>query len=292
MCLLAMSLQCKRPRFNPWVRKIPWRREWLSGPVFLPGEFQGQRSLMGYRPWGHKDSDRTEQLLLSLDHLFVLFREMAILLLFSCPVMSDSATAWTAVRQASLSLTISWYLPKFISIESVVPSNNVILCSPLLLLPSVFPSIRVFSNELSVHIRWPKYWSFSFSISPSKEYSGFNSFKIYWFALLTFQGTLKSLPQHHSLKAYILWHSTFFIVQLSHFMSIGKTIALTIWTLVGKVTFLLFNTLSRFVIAFLPRSNHLILWVAIHSDFRAHEEELYYCFHLFAMNWWDQMPWS
>ena len=172
---------------------------------------------------------------------------MAILLLFSCQVMPDSVTTWTAAHQASLSLIISWSLPKFVSIESVVPSHNIILFSPLLL-PSVFPSIRVFSNELSVCIRRPKYWSFSFSISPSKEYSGLNSFTIYW-SDLTFQETLKSLLQHHSWKVAILWCSAFFIIQLSHpYMNTGNTIVLTIWTFVGKVMSLLFNTLSRFVI--------------------------------------------
>ena len=184
--------------FDPWVRKIPWRRKWLSSSVFLPGEFQGQRSLVGYRSWGHKDLDMTEQLSLSLGHLSVLFGEIAILLLFSCQVMPDSVTTWTIAHQASLPLIISWSLPQFMSIELVVPFNSIILCSPLLLLPSVFPSITVFSNELSVCIRRPKYWSFSFSISPSKEYSGLNSFKIYWSDLLTFQETLKSLLQHHS----------------------------------------------------------------------------------------------
>ena len=145
------------------------------------------------------------------------------------------------------------------SIESVMPSNNLILCSPLLL-PSVFPSIRVFSNDSVLHIKWPKYWSFSFSISPSNEYSGLISFRIDWFALLAVQGTLKSLLQHHSSKASILQPSSFFIVQLSHpYMTTGKTIALTRWTLVAKVMPLLFNMLSRLVIVFLPRSKRLLI---------------------------------
>ena len=135
------------------------------------------------------------------------------------------------------------------SMESVMPSNNVILCRPLLLLPSIFPSIRVFSNELALHIRWPKYWSFSSSISPSNKYSALTSFRIDWFDLLAIQGTLKSLLQHYSSKASILWRSAFFIVQLSHpYMTTGKTIALTRWTFVGKVMSLLFNMLSRLVI--------------------------------------------
>ena len=141
-----------------------------------------------------------------------------------------------------------------------MPSIHLILCCPLLLLPSIFPSIRVFSNESALGIRWPKYWSFSFSISPSNEYSGLMSFKMDWLDLLAVQGTLKSLLQHHSSKASILHHSAFFIVQLSHpYMITGKTIALTRWTFVGKVTSLLFNMLSRLVIIFLPRSKRLLI---------------------------------
>ena len=139
-----------------------------------------------------------------------------------------------------------------------MPSNHLILCRPLLLLPSIFPSIKVFSNESVLCIRWPKYWSFSFSISPSSEYSGLISFTMDWFDLHTVQGTLKSL-QHYRSKASVLWHSTFFMVQFSHpYMTAGKTIALTIWTFVGKAMSLLFNMLSRWVIAFLPRSKLLI----------------------------------
>ena len=141
------------------------------------------------------------------------------------------------------------------SVESVMPSNYLILCHPLLLLPSIFPSIRVFSNESLLHIRWPQYWSCSFSISPSNEYSALISFRIDWLDHLAVQGTLKSLLQHHSSKASILWYSTFFMVQLSHpYMTTGKIIALSIQTFVGKVMSLLFNLLSRFSIAFLPRS--------------------------------------
>ena len=133
------------------------------------------------------------------------------------------ATSWTASHQAFSSFTTSRSLPKLRSIESVIPSNHLILCCPLLLLPSIFPNIRVFSNESALHIRWPKYWSFSFSISPSNEYSGLISLRIDWFDLLAVQGTLKSLFQHHSPKASILWHSAFFIVQLSHlYMTTGK----------------------------------------------------------------------
>ena len=144
--------------------------------------------------------------------------------------------------------------------ESVMPSNHLILCHHLLLLPPIFPNIRVFSNESALGIRWPKYWSFSFSISSSNDYSGLISFRMDWFDLLAVQGTLKSLFQHHSSKASILWHSAFFMVQLSHpYMTTGKIIALTRWTFVSKVMSLLFNTLTRFVIAFLPRSKCLLI---------------------------------
>ena len=152
-----------------------------------------------------------------------------------------------------------WSLLKLMSIESLVPSNHLILCCPLLLLPSIFPSIRVFSNELNLHIRWPKYWSFSFSISPSNEYSELISFRTDWFDLLAVQETLKSLLQHHSSKASVFWCSAFFMMQLSHpYMTTGKTIALTRWTFVGKVMSLFFM-LSRLVIAFLPRSKRLLI---------------------------------
>ena len=165
------------------------------------------------------------------------------------------ATPWTAAHLASLSFAISQSLLKLMSIELVMPSNHLILCCPLLLLPSVFPNIRVFSKESAFRIKWPKYWSFSFSVRLSNDYSGLISFRTYWLDLLAVQGTLKSLLQYHTLKASILWCSAFFMVQLSHLYVItGKTIALTIRTFVGKVMSLLFNMLSRFVIAFLPRS--------------------------------------
>ena len=169
-------------------------------------------------------------------------------------------TQRTAARQAFLSITKSWSLLKLMSIESVMPSNHLVLCRPLLLLTSIFPSIRVFSSESVLHIRWPKYWSFSFSISPFNEYSGLISFRIDWSDLLAVQGTLKSLLQHHSSEASILWRSAFFIVQLSHpYMTAGKTVILTIQIFVGKVMSLLFNMLSRLVIAFLPRSKCLVI---------------------------------
>ena len=167
---------------------------------------------------------------------------------------------WTAACQASLSITNSWSLLKLMSFESVMPSSHLILCCPLLLSPSIFPSIRVFSSESVLCIRWPKDWNFSFSISPSNEYSGLIYFRMNWLDLLTVQGTLKSLLQHHSSKASILWRSAFFIVQLSHpYMTTGKTIALTRWTFVGKVMSLFFNMLSSLVITFLPRSKRLLI---------------------------------
>ena len=179
--------------------------------------------------------------------------------------MSDFAASCSAACQASLSITSSQNLLKLMSIESVISFNH--LCWPLLLLPSIFPSIRVFSNESVLHIRCPKYWSFSFSISPSNEYSGLISFRIDWLDLLAVQGILKSLLQHHSSKTSVLWCLAFYIVQLSHpYMTTGKAIALTIWTFVGKVMSLLFNTLYRFVIVFLPRSKCLLTsWLPLLS---------------------------
>ena len=169
------------------------------------------------------------------------------------------ATPWTAACQASLSITNFWSPPKPMFIVSVMASNHLILFCPLLL-PSIFPSIRVFSDESTLHIRWPKYWSFSFNISPSNEHLGLISFRMDWLDLLAVQGTLKSLLQQHSSKASILLRSAFFIVQLSHpYMTTGKTIVLTRWTFAGKVMSLLFNMLSSLVIAFLPRSKRLLI---------------------------------
>ena len=170
-------------------------------------------------------------------------------------------------------------------IELMMPFNHLILCHPLLLSPSIFPNIRVFSNESVLRIRWPNYWSFSFSISPSKEYSGLISIWIEWFDLLVVQGTLKSLFQHYNLKASILRCSAFFIVQLSHpYMTTGKTIALTRWTFVGKVTSLLFNMLSRLVITFLPRSKCLLIsWLQSHLQWflEPPKNKVSHCFHFF-----------
>ena len=185
------------------------------------------------------------------------------------------------------------------SIESVMPSNHLILCGPLLLLPSVFHSIRVF-QWVSFSHQWPKYWSFNFNISPSNEHSGLISFRMDWFDLLAVQGTLKSLLQHHSSKASILRHSAFFMVHVSYlYMTTGKTIALSRWTFVGKVMSLLLKILSRLVIVFFPKeqaSFNFMAAVTTCSDFGGpREESLSLCLlfpHLFAMKWPDRMPWS
>ena len=193
--------------------------------------------------------------------------------------------AWTAACQAPLSFIISRSLLKLMSMDLVILSNHFILCHPLLLLPSVFPSIKVFSNESALCIRWPKYWSFSFSISPSNEYSRLISLRIDWFGLLAVQETLKSLPQNHNFKASILLHSAFFLVQLSHsYIITGKTIVLTIQTFVGKVMSLLFNTLSRFVTTFLLRSKGLLIsWLQSPSGviFGAQESKICHSFRFF-----------
>ena len=197
------------------------------------------------------------------------------------------ATPWIAAGQASLSITSSRSLLKLMSVESVMPSNHFILCCPLLLLLSIFLSIRLFSKESVLCIKWPKYWSFSFNISSSNEYSGLISFRMDWLDLLSVQGTLKSLLQHHSSKASILLCSTFFIVQLSHpHMTTGKTIALTRQTFVGKVMSLLFNMLSRLALAFLSRSKHLLIsW--LQSLFAVILEppkiKFCHCFHCFPI---------
>ena len=202
----------------------------------------------------------------------------------SCPILCNPQTV---AHQTSLSFSISLSSLKLISIESVMPSNHFILCHSLLLLPSIFPSIRVFSKELTLHIRWPKNCSFSLSISPFSEYSKLISFRIDQFDLLAVQRTLRSLLQHHNLKVSILWHSAFFMVQLSHpYMITEKTIALTRRTFVNKVMSLLFNTLSRFVIVFLPRSRPLLIsWLkyTLDSDFGAPQNKVSHCFHYFPI---------
>ena len=192
-------------------------------------------------------------------------------------------TPGTTACQASLSITNSWSLLKLISIESMIPSRHLILCHPLLLPPPIFLSTRVFSKESVLCIRWQKYWSFSFSINPSSEYSGLISFRMDWLDLLAVQGTLKSLLQHHSSKASILWCSAFFRAQLSHpYMTTGKTIPLNRWTFVGKAMSA-FNMLSGLVITFLPRSKRLnfMAVVTFCSDFGAQEIKICHCFHFF-----------
>ena len=216
---------------------------------------------------------------------------------FSCSVMSDSL--WPAACQASLSITKSQSLLKLMSIESVIPSDHLILCHALLLPPSIFPSIRTFQNESVLRIRWPKYWGFTFSISPSNEYAGLISFRMDWLDLLAVQRTLKSLFQHHSSKVSILWLPAFFIVQLSHpYMSTGKTIALTKQTFVDKVMSLLFNMLSRLVITFLPRSKRLLIsWLhspstVILEPRKIKSVTISTVSPSICMKWWDQKPWS
>ena len=205
-------------------------------------------------------------------------------MLFSCVQLF--ATPWTAALQASLSITSSQSLLKFMSIELVLLSNHLIICHPILLLPSIFPSIRVFSSESVLHIRWPKYWSFSFSISPSNECLGLISFRMDWLDLLAVQGTLKNLLQHHSSKASILQCSALFIVQLSHpYLATGKIIALTRQTFVGKVMSLLFNTLLRLVITFLPRSKRILIsWLQSPSAVILEPQKIvYHYFHCFPI---------
>ena len=202
------------------------------------------------------------------------------------------ATPWIAACQASLSITNSWSLLKLMAIKSVMPSSHLILCRPLLLLHPIPPSIRVFSNESALRIRWPKYWSFSFSISPSNEHPGLISFRMDWMDLLAVQETLKSLLQHHSSKASIFRCSAFLTVQLSHpYMTTGKTIALTRWTFVGKVMSLHFNMLSRLVITFLPRSKYLLIsWLQSPSAviLEPKKTKSDTCFHYFPI----YLPWS
>ena len=203
---------------------------------------------------------------------------------FSDSVMSDSLRPHGPQHQASLSITNSQSLLKLMSFKSVMPSNHLILCRPLLLPPSIFPSIRVFSKESVPHVRGEKYWSFS--ISPSNEYSGLISFRMDCLDLLAVQGTLKSLLQHHRSKGSILWCSAFFIVQLSHlYMTTGKTIALTRQIFVGKVMSLLFSMLSRLVIAFLPRSKRLFIsWLQLPSAVILEPKNIIsHCFHCFPI---------
>ena len=201
------------------------------------------------------------------------------------------ATPWIAACQASLSITNFQSLLKLMPIESVMPSSHLILCRPLLLLPPIPPKIRVFSNESTLRMKWPKYWSFNFSISPSYEHPGLISFRMDWLDLLAVQGTLKSLLQHHSSKAAILQCSDFFTVQLSHpYMTTGKTITLTRWTFVGKLMSLLFNMLSRLVITFFQGVSILIPWLQSPSAviLEPPKNKVWHCFHCFPI----YLPWS
>ena len=217
-CNVGECLQCRWPEFDPWVRKISCRRKCQPTPVFLPGEFHGQRILAGTAPVQVSSVQSVSRV-----WLFV--------------------TPWIAARQASLSNTNSLRSLILMSIELVMPSSHLILCHSLLLLPPIASSIKVFFNESTLCMRWPKYWSFSFSIIPSKEIPGLISFRMDWLDLLAVQGTLKSLLQHHSSKVSILQRSAFFTVQLSHpYMTTGKTIALTRRTFVGKVMSPLLNS--------------------------------------------------
>ena len=218
---------------DPWVWRIPWRRKWQPTPAFLPGKFHGQRSLVGYRPWSQFSS-------------------------YSCSVLSDfcdlvdcSAPGFSVHQLLELAQTHFYQV-----VDAIQPSHPLSFCSPTFNLSQH----QGLFNESVLCIKRPKYWGFSFSISPSNEYSGLISFRIDWFYLLAVQGILKSLLQHHSSKASILWRSVFLMVQLSHsYMTTGKTIALTRQTFVGKVMSLLFNMLSRLVRAFLSRSKCLLI---------------------------------
>ena len=250
---------------------VGWHH-WLNGHQSdqPSGDDEGQGSLAYCSPWGCR-----------VRHTWVTEQQQ-----------------WTVAHHAPLASTISWSLFKF-STESVMPSNHLILCCFLLLLPSISPSIKSLFRESALCIRWPKYWSFSFSISPSNEHPGLISFRIDWFDLLAIQRTLKSLFQHHNLKVSVLRCSDFFMVQFSHPYTItGKTIALTIQTFVSQMMSLLFNTLSRFVKAFLPRSKLLnfMTAVTIHSDFGAQENKICHCFHFSPSTchevMGDGMPWS
>ena len=267
-------------------------------------------------PWVQTESDMIEKMstfMYTWDYLLETFNNMTSIscslrkvssFLFSHSVVSDSLWPMDCSVPGFPTITNTWSLLKLMSMEVVMPSNYLILCCPLLLLPLIFSSIRVFSNESVLHIRWPKYWSFSLIISPSNEYAGLISFRMGWLDLLAVQGTLKSLLHHHSSKASILLHSAFFIVRLSHpYMTTGKTTALTRQTFIDKVTSLLFNVLSRLVIAFLPRSKCLNFMAANHHlqwFWRAPPQKknkvshCVHCFpiHLFVMKWWDWMPWS
>ena len=276
---IPFSRGSSQPRDQTWVSRTAGRlfTIWATGKPLFPCSHQNETWDMLLISPCHKLSISLSKV---LDINYNLFQSHKQVFLYSCifrfkfplvvpvviAVVQSLNHVWlfvtprTVAHQSSLFITISQSMLKLVSIKSVMPSNHLIFCHPLLLPPSIFPSIRVFSNEPALRIRWPKYWSFSFSISPSNEHSGLISFRMDWLDLLAVWQTLKNLLQHHSSKASILWRSAFFIVQLSHpYMTTGKTIALIRWTFVGKVMSLLFNMLSRLVIAFLPRNKHLLI---------------------------------
>ena len=255
---------------SPWKKNydqprqhIKKQRHYLPTQVHLVKAMVFPVVMYGCESWTIKKASVSSVQLLSHVRLFV--------------------TPWITACQASLSITNSRSSPKPMPIEAVMPSNHLILCRPLLLLPSIFSSIRVFSNESALRIKWPKYWSFSFNISPCNEHPGLISFRMDWLGLLEVQGTLKSLLQHHSSKASILQCSGFFTVQCSHpYMTTGKTIALIRQTFVGKVMSLLFNMLSRLVITFLPRSKHrLISWLQSPSAVILEPSHSFHCFPIY-----------
>ena len=257
VCLCVCVCVCSVVSNSLWAPQAPLsmrfsRQEYWSGlPCPPPAHLSGPGIKPALLHLLHWQADS-----LPLNHLGSPDRNAIVVSSLSCVWVF--ATPWTAACQDSLPITISRSLLKLVSIESVMPTNHLILCHPLLPPPSIFPSIRVFSNKLALRIRWPKHWNFS--ISPSNEYSGLISFSIYWFDLLAVQGTVKSLLWYHSSKTSILLCLAFFMVQLLYpYMTTGKIIALTIRTFVGKVMSLLFNILSRLAIAFLPRSKRLLI---------------------------------
>ena len=280
------------------VRNIPWKKASQATPVFLPEKSHGQRSLVGYSPWSHREPDRhnwatqhTHTHTHTHSDLIVVFVQLLSHVQL-CDSMDSSTPGFPALH----------HLPELAQTHVHWVGGAIQPSHPRLPLSSALNlrSIRVFSSESTLCMRWPKYRSFSFSISPSNEYSGLISFRIDCFDLLAIQGTLKSHLQHHSSKASILRCSAFFVVQLSHpYMTTGKTIALTRWTFVGKVMSLLFYMLSMLVIAFLPSSKHLLIsWLqspsaVILEPKKKKSQPLFPLFpHLFPMKWWYWMPWS
>ena len=302
-CLLELSVQfsCSVISYSLWPHRLQHTRLPYPSP---PPRACSNSCLLSH--WCHptiSSSVSTSPPAFILSQHQYLFQRVSSLHQFSS-VQSLSrvrlfVTWWIEACQASLSITNSRSSLKLMSIKSVMPCSHLIICHPFLLLPPIPPSIRVFSNESILRMRWPKYWSFSFSIIPSKEIPGLISFRMDWLEFLAVQGTLKSLLQHHSSKASILLCWAFFTVQLSHpYMTTGKTIALTRRTFVGKVMSLLLNMLSRFIITFIPKSKRLLIsWLqspsaVISEPRKIKSATVSIVSHLFAMKWWDRMPWS